>query len=148
MLRLNRFQRWMLQIAGINPNSIVAKAFDVNKALWDRYRDGKKEGYAQGRSEKVDCQSCSLYQQATKGVQIYLDPRVRQAPYEQGVRQRAITRQLYPNTGDRTRHEEEVQRKKAASQDPKTAILPTTPQPHKLRFHRIYAEPNSPFTGL
>ena len=153
MYKLNRFQNMVLKIIGINPKSIVAKAFDVEQALWNRYRDGKAEGYAQGRSETVDCRSCTLYQQATKGAQVCLDPRVQHTGYPQpepvqSPRQRAITRQLYPRAGDRTRHENDVMQKKSTSKEPDTRILSSAPRPHKMHFHRLYAEPDSTFNAL
>ncbi len=121
MYKLNRFQTVILKLIRINPNSIVAKAFNVEQALWDRYHSGKEEGLAQGRREASNCQHCSLYQQATKGVQILFDPRVRQAPYPQADPSMDYY-QHHP--GALSRHHKQMERQKITRQlEPKTELL-------------------------
>jgi hypothetical protein len=67
----------------------------------------------------------------------------------QGIRKRAMTRQLTENHTLMQHHNEMLKKKaQAGEQDTKTELLPVFPPPRKLHFQRLYAEPDSTFNAL
>ena len=153
MVKLNRFQKWILKRIGINPDSIVDVKFNVNEALKNWLHKGMEIQRKKDEQAMPDCQHCMLYHQAYGEMQrhgsqpvMYLDPHV----YIQGARQRATMHQVYPNNGDLSRHDAQVQRKKFETRKlgPETKMLPTAPQPHKPRLYKLRAEPDSTFNAL
>ena len=94
-------------------------------------------------SVRTICSTCKYTYEPIGKVAVYVDPRAQQKGYPQP------TDYYQHHPGVLTRHHTDMQHKKTTRQlEPKTEILPKVPQPRKMHFHRLYAEPDSTFNAL
>jgi hypothetical protein len=112
MNRLNRFQNFVVRVCRI-------KKFDVNQALWDKYHEGKQQGFEEGRKEKADCLACTLYQKAQREWQT-----------EQ------MNRHFQQHPGKYMFYNKDMEQKKFQTRklrdEPETRILPSPPPEQRL----------------
>lgn len=161
------WKKWLVKVLHLNGTLDTDKALrEKNRRILELERALAEEIQRRMASVRAICATCKHDYEPKGHLAIYIDPRIRQQGYEQSAwnaeperntdavqsaRQRAAMHQAYPQVGDLSRHDAEVQRKKARitqQLDPETKILPTVPQPHKPHFHKLRADPDSTFNAL